>query len=192
MGSVFGRVIFHNYVRGRDHLRGLRNKNNFPIKFVETSGYSLQNLLERSDPYRERTCGRPDCFPCMSGDWARCDKLGGAYSITCEEEECKEKGVRYDGECFRPSYVRGRDHLRGLRNKNKDSVLWKHVANEHDGRDDVEFKMNVLKTYGRDNLTRKTNEAVRINNNKGVRLNSKAEFRQPRVPRLVMHTNINE
>ena len=97
-----------------------------------------------------------------------------------------------DGKCFRPCYSRGKDHLRGLRNKNKDSVLWKHVANEHDGRDDVEFKMNVLKTYGRDNETRRSNEAVRINLNKGVRLNSKAEFRQPRVPRRVMHNNMNE
>ena len=52
--------------------------------------------------------------------------------------------------------------------------------------------MNVLKTYGRDNETRKSNEGVRINGNKGVRLNSKAEFRQPRIPRLVMHNNMNE
>ena len=35
--------------------------------------------------------------------------------------------------------------------------------------------------HGRDNLTRKMNEAVRINNNKGVKLNSKAEYRQPRL-----------
>ena len=100
--------------------------------------------------------------------------------------------MRYDGECFRPSYMRGREHLRGLQNKNKDSVLWKHVANEHGGDESIEFSMKVLKSYGRDNLTRKTNEAVRINNNKGVRLNSKAEFRQPSVPRLVIHRNNNE
>ena len=167
-------------------------KHEFPIKFVETSGYSLQNLLEKSDPFREETCGRPDCFPCMSGGGGRCDVIGAAYVITCEEEECVARGVQYDGECFRPGYARGRDHLRGLRNKSKDSVLWKHCVNEHGGREDVKFVMKILKTYGRDNLTRLSNEGVRINFNKGVRLNSKAEFRQPSIPRVVIQRNNNE
>ena len=39
--------------------------------------------------------------------------------------------------------------------------------------------MKILKSYSRDNLTRKVNEAVRISNIDGVKLNSKAEFRQP-------------
>ena len=95
--------------------------------------------------------------------------------------------MRYNGECL--SYTRGRDHLRGLQNKNK---LWKDVANEHGGDENIKFSMKVLKSYGRDNMTRKANEAARINGNKGVRLNSKAEYRQPHVPRLVIHPNINE
>ena len=53
-------------------------------------------------------------------------------------------------------------------------------------------KMKVLKNYGRDNTTRRSNEAMRIAGNKGVRLNSKAEFRQPRIPRLVINGNRNE
>jgi len=52
--------------------------------------------------------------------------------------------------------------------------------------------MKVLKNYGRDNTTQKANEAVRITGNKAVRLNSKAEFRQPRIPRLVINENRNE
>ena len=52
--------------------------------------------------------------------------------------------------------------------------------------------MKVLKHYGNDNTTRKTNESVRINTNPGIKLNSKAEFRQPRVPRIVIHDNMNE
>ena len=52
--------------------------------------------------------------------------------------------------------------------------------------------MKILKTYGRDNVTRLSNEALRILWNKGVRLNSKAEFRQPSVPRVVIHRNMNE
>ena len=71
-------------------------------------------------------------------------------------------------------------------------VLWKHACNDHDGRSDVNYTMTVLKTYGRDNETRKTNEAVRINFNTGVRLNSKAEYRQPTVPRLSILRSSNE
>ena len=74
----------------------------------------------------------------------------------------------------------------------EESVVWKHCVNDHQGRSDVKFQMKVLKNYGRDNTTRRSNEAMRIAGNKGVRLNSKAEFRQPRIPRLVINGNRNE
>ena len=53
--------------------------------------------------------------------------------------------------------------------------------------------MNVLNTYGRDNTTRLTNEAMRIREALGILLNSKAEYRQPRVPRVTIEsgTNVN-
>ena len=173
-------------------FREIVEKHEFPIRFIETSGYSLQNLLERSDPFREKHCGRPDCFPCCSGGSGRCDKIGAGYRITCEEEQCKGKEVHYEGETARTAYSRGLDHKRGYRNKDKENVLWKHAANDHGGSSSVNFKMTVLKTYGRDNTTRKSNEAVRINLCRGVRLNSKAEYRQPSIPRLVLHNGSNE
>ena len=71
-------------------------------------------------------------------------------------------------------------------------MLWKHAQNEHDGRSDVNYKMQVLKTYGTDNTTRKGNEAVRIATEGGELLNSKAEYRQPSIPRLVMRNSSNE
>ena len=56
---------------------------------------------------------------------------------------------------------------------------------------DVNYKMVVLKTYGDQNALRKTDEANRITNNPGVTLNSKAEFAQPSLPRLVVNPNRN-
>ena len=70
--------------------------------------------------------------------------------------------------------------------------MWKHASTDHGGRLDVKYQMTVLKTYGWDNMLRKMNESVRINNNPGVKLNSKAEFSQPRLPRLVVHSGRNE
>ena len=40
--------------------------------------------------------------------------------------------------------------------------------------------------------TRKVNEAVRISEHKGVKLNSKAEYMQPKVPRVVIHDSVND
>ena len=59
------------------------------------------------------------------------------------------------------------------------------------GRQDVNYKMNVLNTFGRDNQIGKTDEALRISGHKGVILNSKSEFRQPSLPRFVIQLGRN-
>ena len=54
--------------------------------------------------------------------------------------------------------------------------------------------MQVLNTYGSDNTTRMVNEAMRIREQLlllGICLNSRAEYRQPRVPRVVIEDNVN-
>ena len=75
----------------------------------------------------------------------------------------------------------------------KTAVLWKHAQLEHGGRTDVNFKMTVLKTYGKNHHERKLNEALalRISGNPGISLNSKAEYCQPSLPRLVVERNRN-
>jgi hypothetical protein len=166
-------------------------KHEFPIKFMELSGYSLQNLLEKSNPFQEDTCGRPDCFSCTSGGGGRCDKIGASYEIICDEDICNDRNVKYCGESGRPGYTRGLEHRQGYKAKNLKNALWKHAVNEHGGGRQVKYIMKILKTYSKDNITRKVNEAIRISNHDGLSLNSKAEFRQPTVPRLVIQRNPN-
>jgi hypothetical protein len=153
--------------------------------------YTLQNMLEKGNPFRLDKCDREQCFPCMGEKGGRCDKKGSGYNITCEEVICQTKHVKYDGESARPAYTRGREHLQGYRAKGEKNPLWKHASEDHQGRLDVNYKMTILKCFGRSNLARKVNEAIRITNNKGVKLNSKAEFRQPSVPRAVIHRGRN-
>ena len=173
-------------------MERITKESGITAKFIETSGYSLQNVLEKSDPFRGPDCGRlQKCFPCQSGGKGDCEGRGGAYSITCEEPECKFKKVRYDGETGKNCFSRGLDHLQGYRSRNPSNVLWKHAVSDHGGRMDVKFKMTVLKTYGDNNTLRKTNEALRITGNLGVRLNSKAEFAQPSLPRLTINRGRN-
>ena len=54
------------------------------------------------------------------------------------------------------------------------------------------YEMRAVRSYGCDNVTRKVNEAVRISEHKGVILNSKAEYRQPKVPRVVIQESVND
>ena len=48
-----------------------------------------------------------------------------------------------------------------------------------------------MNSYGRDNTTRLSNEAMRIREAIGILLNSKAEYRQTRIPRVVIEDNVN-
>ena len=62
--------------------------------------------------------------------------------------------------------------------------MWKHCLVEHDGRE-AEFEMKVLRTF-KSCLDRQVNEAVRINISKAdIVMNSKSEFRQAPVKRVV-------
>ena len=139
----------------------------------------MQNLLEKSNPIAGGGCSRVNCFQYSSGNRQcnkiHCDKAGIGYEIRCLHPECQELGVVYHGETARSCFSRGLEHWQNLKNKRKDSVLWKHSHNAHNGDPNVEYEMKAVKSYGRDNLTRKVNEAVRISEHKGVKLNSKAE-----------------
>ena len=170
-------------------------KNGVKIKFVEQSGHSLQNLLEKGNPFGDGNCEREDCFPCQScGGRGKCEKAGAGYVIVCCNPECREQGVSYQGETGRNSFSRGLEHRRGLENKKADSALWKHCQNAHNGDVEQEFEMQILKTYGSDNTTRMVNEAMRIREHLLkllISLNSRAEYRQPRVPRVVIEDSVN-
>ena len=83
--------------------------------------------------------------------------------------------------------IRGEEHKRGLKNKNKNNVLYKHVLDEHKEEEDlVEFEMVKTGSF-KTAVSRQINEGIRIKNrdNKTL-LNSKAEFHGPSVGRKVI------
>ena len=89
-------------------------------------------------------------------------------------------------------YTRGGEHQDGRRRKDADNAMHKHDSDTHRGTGSSGYKMKVLKNFGKDNLRRKVDEALRITRNDGIKLNSKAERNQPRVPRLVMMSGRND
>ena len=62
---------------------------------------------------------------------------------------------------------------------------------KHGGSKEVNFKMEVVDTFGKDNTARKTDEALEITGHKGVKLNSKREYMQPSLPRLEIQRGRN-
>ena len=90
------------------------------------------------------------------------------------------KGIKYFGECARVPFLRGKEHWRGYQRGDRENPLWKHAKAEHGGRKDVEFEMEVVGCYGKDNMRRRINDAVRIEESKGVNMNSKAEDTEER------------
>ena len=79
----------------------------------------------------------------------------------------------------------------GYKRKAEGNPLWKHAVDKHGGRLDVDFRMEVVDTFGRDNTARMTDESLRISRHKGVKLNSKKEYRQPSLPRLQIQRGRN-
>lgn len=66
-------------------------------------------------------------------------------------------------------------------------MLYKHKVIEHPDEEDVHFKMEITGLY-KDALTRQANEAIRIKNcKKGELLNSKSQFNNPPITRIVVN-----
>ena len=83
------------------------------------------------------------------------------------------------------------EHIRALKNKKADSVLYKHKMLEHIN-EDVEFGLEITGKF-QDALTRQANESVRIYNRKGTEiLNSKSEFNHPPTARVVVEKRKND
>ena len=130
----------------------------------------MENLLRRSNPWSEESCGRHDCFPCRGGAGGQCWREGVVATSF--------------GETGRNAYSRGREHLEKLLAKDEDnSVLWLHSVHHHQSREDVNYSMAVVKSYN-EPLDRQLMERVKISNFKGeVLMNRRTEMGGVKVER---------
>ena len=109
------------------------------------------------------------------------------YSI--KYDDCTEKGreTKYWGEAGRDGFVRGGEHLKGCAEKCEDNALWKHLSGEHRGEEKGSeiFSMKIERGYKKA-LARQISEGVEIEMSGGTLLNSKSEWRNSRIPRIVI------
>ena len=130
-------------------------------------------------------------FLCSSGGGGNCEKNSSGYRVTCLT--CQRAGIEssYEGETGRNGYTRGLEHLAALRLEDEENAMWKHCLIEHDG-SVAEFEMKMLRSF-KSCLERQMNEAVRIMiTSADIVLNSKSEFRQAPIIRVVPTNGLQE
>ena len=144
-------------------------------KIVEMGGQTLKEQLCRSNPWSGKPCENSHCFPCKEENGGDCRRKNAGYKITCSE--CK---AEYHGETSRTMFCRGKEHLKGLTEKRKESVLWEHSESVHEGRD-VSYTMRATGFFS-EPLTRQIDEAVRIFNTTNA-INRRNEWKKTAIPK---------
>ena len=168
----------------KQRLQKRVDESGFAIKIVERAGTPIKRKLQRSDPFRDPNCQRPDCFVCQSGGSGSCNSESVTYDIICKECNCP----CYRGETAVNAYSRGKEHLQDLSNKRSISVMMRHSTEKHGGQV-PEFKMSVTGTYSNDAMLRQISEAVRIRTTSINQLvNSKDEWNYLHLPSVTMET----
>ena len=153
------------------------------VKVVERAGKAVKSDA-KSEPLRNKSCGRDNCMCCSSGNEGGCETNSIAYKIECQGCLAAGKSAEYEGESARNGFSRGLEHQDSLRKEREDSPLWKHCQLVHNGEKQT-FSMSVVGSF-QSCLERQINEAVRISSNTADHiLNSKSEFHQAPIVRVV-------
>ena len=175
------------------------SKNRVKPKIIELGGTTLRSPLCKSAPKEKEECDAGDCSVCTSNSSKnnnlKCRKItngGLGYQAQCKECLKEGKTSIYHGETSRPLYTRAKEHLQQTqRGDINDKPLLKHTNTFHP-RKEPSFEITVNKFF-MDPLSRQIDEGVRINNSEsdnGLLINSKSEFHQGVVPRVVMMRGI--
>jgi len=121
----------------------------------------------------------------LTPEVGKCQQESITYFITCVG--CAEVGVttQYYGESGRSGYQRALEHLKAHGGKNKNSPLWKHSFDHHNGTKQ-RYSFKVLKSF-RSALARQISEAVLIQvAGPDMLLNSRGEWNMGNIPRLIL------
>ena len=162
---------------------------NLIIKTVETGGISLKRKLTGKDLSAGEPCGQPGCLFCLSEEGGGShSKANCTYKGSCKY--CAQMGLEasYYGESAFSGYYRTESgHSKAIEKKDLNNAFAKHLNIFHpeaEGNKEA-FNMKILQTFTKP-LERKVSEAVLINNSKAaIKMNSKAEFHQPAVARVI-------
>ena len=154
---------------------------------METGGVKFAEYFKSANNTPNKCGEEEECLVCANDkNKIDCKTSNVCYTLFCTL--CKDRKIdrSYIGESSRGAFWRQREHRMQLRSKNKNSVMLKHIRNEHSTEEeDVKFQMQIIGKY-KDALNRQIRESIEIRNKKPSELlNSKAEFHGPCVKRKV-------
>ena len=167
------------------------DREGFEIRIVEKSGTKLVRMLQRNNPFRQKTCrDMQRCMVCKEGKGGACRDSGVTYKINCLGGDTDELGGMcvgfYQGETDRNMFSRGGEHQDDLDNRRESSVLWKHCVEKHQSIQQ-KFEMVLTDRSRNDATKRQILEAVRIQRaNAEHIMNGRSEWNSNRVPRLTV------
>ena len=158
------------------------------IKFVETSGRKYLDFFKSSNVSTARCETSENCLVCEnSKSGTNCKAMNIGYSLRCKLCKQRNRMVSYEGESARSGFLRSRKHQNDLKRKSKNSVMLKHIMNEHmNEQSNVNFEMKIVGKFT-SSLSRQIDESWRIRNkDPALLLNSKSEFYGPCIKRKVL------
>ena len=153
------------------------------IRVVERVGTTTKRVLQKSNPFQRRECGRDNCVSCADGCNVDCRMRGCVYELYCKEEEC---GRKYRGQTGRSVYERLKEHASNSGQGAEDKPLNRHRELYHGGRN-FEVGCKVLaQCYGKPSR-RMINEAVYIDELKDEEtMNSRREWSYVKLNKVVV------
>ena len=168
----------------KEVIRKERQNGGINIKVVERAGVKIRSMLPGLK--EQNDCERQDCVIHANGGKGQCNREGIVYRGQCVT--CKEAGKQsiYIGESGRSGYVRGKQHKAAMNNPNRhqNNAFGKHIMEVHEGGTDVQFKVDVIRSYKKP-LERQVREGVEIYNiDADIVMNSKIDYFQPGLRRL--------
>ena len=156
------------------------------IKSVESGGTSLKRRLTGRDLSAGEPCGQPGCRLSEDGGCSH-SKAGILYRGSCDLCEQTNISAEYFGESGFSGFYRTQLHVKAIEKRDLENAFAKHLYifhPEHQG-NPANFTIKVIQSF-RTSLTRKVAESVYIyKSSADILMNSKSEFLQPAVPRVV-------
>ena len=170
------------------------------IRVVEKAGISVKSQLVKTDLAAGEPCKQLDCLACLSnpgeGGGLRHQRAGALYKGTCRICAALGRSTVYFGESGYNGYTRIGEHGADVRTGDLTNAFAKHLLEDHPeaaaGQVQDAISFEVIRTFEKP-LERQVAEAVAIQSCKADKLlNSKSEWEQPAVERLIVTRELPE
>ena len=140
----------------KEEIQQCAKKNKIHIRVREKVDCNVRRELQRSNPFREKTCGKESCIVCQQENGVDCKTRGCVY-----EMECKDCGRKYRGQTGNSLRERMDQHFDDWKRKESSSPLHRHSQIFHGGKS-FPVSIKLLKRCFGDPTGRKITEAVLI------------------------------